>query len=449
MSRMLGEAAVAARLDRLPVGRFHYRMVFLIGAGLFLDSFEIALAASVLGALLSEGFSTPSLNSLFISVTFAGFIVGAWCSGILGDRLGRRFCYQINLALFGFASLAAAFTPNVELLIALRFIMGIGMGGELVLGYATLSEFVPPQKRGRLVALLSFIAQSAVFVCALMAMWVIPHLGWRWMFGIVGVVAIAIWLARKNMPESPRWLASRGRHDEAHAVIDEIERQAGVSGEIAEIEDPAARPEPLARSSVTDLLRPGRRRVLGVGIAIMVIIQICLYGFVSWIPTLLVQQGMDIVQSLHWNMIMTLGGPAGGILALLLVDRVGRKGILVVAALAAAGLGMVYPLIGAEAGVMLTGFLLLTAIYVIVVVGQAIYLSELFPTRLRMRGTGVCNTLARVIATLIPFVVPALYASGGMQLVTGVLSGCLIAFALIVGFAGHETRKRSLEESSS
>ncbi|NRB54454.1 MAG: MFS transporter [Salinicola sp.] len=447
MSHLAGEAAVAARLDRLPVGRFHYRMIFLIGAGLFLDSFEIALAASVLGALLSDGWSTPSLNSLFISVTFAGFIVGAWFSGILGDRLGRRFCYQINLALFGFASLAAAFTPNMELLIALRFIMGIGMGGELVLGFATLSEFVPPHKRGRLVALLSFIAQSAVFVCALLAMWVIPNLGWRWMFGLVGVVAIAIWLARKNMAESPRWLASRGRHEEAHAIVDDIERQLGVPRKTPESQAPVS--APLARSSVTDLLRPGRRRVLGVGIAIMVIIQICLYGFVSWIPTLLVQQGMDIVKSLHWNMVMTLGGPAGGILALLLVDRVGRKGILVVAAVVAAALGMLYPRLGVESWVMLTGFLLLTAIYVIVVVGQAIYLSELFPTRLRMRGTGVCNTVARIVATFIPFVVPALHAAGGMQLVTGVLSGCLVAFALIVAFAGHETRKRSLEESSS
>ncbi|WP_176493072.1 MFS transporter [Cobetia sp. 5-25-4-2] len=448
MSHVASEAAVAARLDGLPVGRFHYRMIFLIGAGLFLDSFEIALAASVLAALLSDGWSTLSLNSLFISVTFAGFIVGAWFSGILGDRLGRRFCYQINLALFGFASLAAAFMPNMELLIALRFLMGIGMGGELVLGFATLSEFVPPNKRGRLVALLSLIAQSAVFVCALLALWVIPNLGWRWMFGLVGVAAIAIWLARKNMAESPRWLASRGRHEEAHAIIDDIERQLGVGGQDSERK---ATPisAPLTRSSVTDLMLPGRRRVLGVGIAIMVIIQTCLYGFVSWIPTLLVQQGMDIVKSLHWNMVMTLGGPAGGILALLLVDRVGRKGILVVAAIIAAALGMLYPRLDVESWVMMTGFLLLTAIYVIVVVGQAIYLSELFPTRLRMRGTGVCNTVARIIATFIPFIVPALYAAGGMQLVTSVLSGCLLAFALIVAFAGHETRKRSLEESSS
>lgn len=142
------ELSIAHGLDNLPLGRYHYRILALIGAGLFLDSFELQMAGAVLGAVLADHWSTTQLNAWFISATFLGFLIGAWTSGILGDRLGRRYCYQINLGIFGLTSLLAAFAPNMYVLIGLHFLMGIGLGGELVLGYATLSEFMPPPEEG-------------------------------------------------------------------------------------------------------------------------------------------------------------------------------------------------------------------------------------------------------------------------------------------------------------
>lgn len=442
------ELSIANRLDRLPVGRFHYRLIFMIGAGLFLDSFELALAGSVLGALLAEHWSTPQMNSWFISATFMGFIIGAWTSGVLGDRIGRRYCYQINLAIFGLASLAAAFAPNMYVLIGLRFLMGIGLGGELVLGFATLSEFVPPGKRGRLVAFLSFIAQSALFVAGLTALWVIPNLGWRWMFGIAGVAALIIWAMRKSMPESPRWLASKGRFDEADAIVGAVEKEMNIAP-LPSTEAIAPTPTaPLITATIGDLFKKGQRAKIVVGISIMITIQICLYGLVSWLPSFFVQQGFDIVKSLQWNTVMSFGGPVGGLIALLLVDRVGRKPILICAALCAAVLAAIYVTLKSESALMGVGFLLIASIYTVVVVGQAIYLSELFPTRLRMRGTGTCSAIARLVATMIPFAVPALFASGGINLVIGIVGAALLTFALIVLFLGKETRQQSLESTS-
>ncbi|GAH36454.1 unnamed protein product, partial [marine sediment metagenome] len=200
-----------ARLDRLPIGRFHWRILALIGAGMFLDAFDIYLAGGVLGAVLKEGWSTLELNAAFVSATFAGMTLGAWFSGILGDRFGRRFCYQLNLAIFGLGSIAAAFAPTMTALIAARLVIGIGLGAEIVIGYATLTEFVPAASRGRWIGLLAVITNFSLFASSMVGLWVIPTFGWRYMFGIVGVLAMVVWVMRKSMPESPRWLASKGR----------------------------------------------------------------------------------------------------------------------------------------------------------------------------------------------------------------------------------------------
>src|SRR5215467_2334086 len=162
-----------ARLDRLPISKFHWRVLGLIAGGMFLDAFEIYLAGGVLGALVKSGWSDLARNAQFISMTFAGMVVGAWFAGILGDRYGRRFSYQANLLIFGLASLAGAAAPSMNWLIVARF--------------------------------------------------VIPNVGWRWMFVIVGIGALIVWQLRKRMPESPRWLEAHGQIDEAERVLKEIE----------------------------------------------------------------------------------------------------------------------------------------------------------------------------------------------------------------------------------
>ena len=130
---------VGWRLDRLSVSRFHWRVLALIAAGMFFDSFDLYLAGGVLGALVQSGESTLQMNAMFISATFLGMMIGAWFAGILGDRFGRKFTYQFNLMIFGIASLAGAVAPSMTWLIAARFVMGLGLGAEIVVGYGTLA----------------------------------------------------------------------------------------------------------------------------------------------------------------------------------------------------------------------------------------------------------------------------------------------------------------------
>ena len=128
---MLAEASIGYRLDRLPLSRFHWRLLGLVAAGMFFDSFDIYIAGSVLAAMIHSGESTLQLNAGFVSATFIGMMAGAWLSGLLGDRFGRRFSYQFNLGVYGFASIAAAFSPNIYWLIFFRLVMGLGMGAEI------------------------------------------------------------------------------------------------------------------------------------------------------------------------------------------------------------------------------------------------------------------------------------------------------------------------------
>ncbi|WP_158744439.1 MFS transporter [Acidisphaera sp. L21] len=439
------QMTVGQRLDRLPNSSFHRRTLALIGAGMFFDGFDIYLAAGVLGAMVRDGFSTVQNNAWFLSCTFLGMMIGAWVSGILGDRYGRRFSYQFNLALFGLASLAAAFAPSIMWLSGFRFIMGLGLGAEIVLGYATLSEFVPPATRGKAASIMHFCTNSALMVATFGGWLIIPYLGWRWMFAIAGVGAGIVWLMRKNMPESPRWLESKGRIAEADALTRVIETEAlGREPDVTPARLGVAPVVP--RTSVTQLFQGRLLRRTITGISINVINNLITHGFIGWMPTFFVKEGMTVTSSLGYTAIMTLGAPVGSVLGYAMSESVGRKWGTVVLSIAACALGLVYPHMTDPVPLLTVGFFLVVMIFAVGALSIAAYVPELFPTSVRMRGVGLCSTTGRLANVGIPFLVTALYISYGLTGVLALISGGFILQALIVATIGIETRGRSLEE---
>lgn len=435
-----------ARLDRLPISAFHWRILFLIGAGMILDGFEIYLQGGVLGALLKSGWSDLALNSRFISASFVGMVIGAWFAGILGDHFGRRFSYQMNLLIFGIASLAGAAAPDMHWLIAFRFVMGIGLGAEIVVGYAAMSEFVPPAARGRWIAGLSIFTNGALFLSALVGYIVIPTIGWRWMFIIAGVGALIVWYLRKNMPESPRWLESKGRTEEAERVMAAIEAEVSRNHVLPPVTTVAEPPRPGSKLPPLSAIF-SRRLVMRTVVASVIAIAIntAVYGFIAWLPTFFVKQGMSIGSSLGFTTLMSLGGPFGALVAMLVADRFGRKPVVIGASVVAIVLGMLYPYVAEPVLFVLIGFVLVSAVYVIIGVGFALYIPELYPTDLRMRGNGFCNTLGRAMAMVVPFIIVPLFNAYGVSGVTGFVSAVLLVAALVVAIFGTETRQKSLE----
>lgn len=434
----------ASRLDRLPLSRFHWRLLLLIGAGLFLDAFDVYVGGVVTGALLKQGWTTLELNALFGTMTFAGLTVGALAAGIVGDRFGRRSSYQFNLALFGLASFAAALAPSMPWLIAARFIMGIGLGAEIVISYGMLSEFVPPRYRGRMLAVLALFANSAVFIASLVSLWVIPNLGWQAMFLIAGVGALIVWFMRKNMPESPRWLESCGRLEEAEAVLAAVEAEVAKSQPLpayARELTPVAPPV-----SIGVLFTP---QVLGrtiVASLIMMTIGFSIYGFLNWLPSFFVKQGFDIVKSLTWTTVMSLGGPIGTVVGIMITDRVGRRPAIVGSCLATAVFGLVYQQMTSPNLLMAVGFLLVSSIYVLVAIGQGAYVPELFATSYRLRGTGFAGMAGRLTSAGCQFIVLWLFTTGGVGLVVGSVIGAQLLLAVVVWVMHIETNGRRLEE---
>jgi putative MFS transporter len=440
---------IGKRLDRLPPGKFHARMLCLIGAGMFFDGFDIYLAAGVLGALVREGVSNVDTNAWFISATFSGMTLGAWLAGVLGDRYGRRFSYQFNLAIFGLASIAAAFAPNIIWLTGFRFVMGLGLGAEIVIGYGTLSEFMPPAIRGRYAALLAVFTNSALFVATFGGFLIIPYLGWRWMFAIAGMGAGVVWLMRKNMPESPRWLESKGRFAEAERITRHIEQDlVGMPDQAVAMDQGQVRAAAVASAPVMPLSTLFKGRMLKrtvTGIVINIVNNLITHGFITWMPTFFIAEGLTVTRSLGYTTVMTLGAPVGALLGYTLSDTLGRKRGIVVFSFVALVLGLIYPQVTSAYAVMGTGFCLVATIFILGALSIAGYVPELFPTEIRMRGVGLCSTTGRLANVGIPFLIAFLYNSAGVTGVLELISAGLLVQGLVVAFIGVETNGLALE----
>src|SRR6202043_576073 len=185
-------------------------------------------------------FSTLPQNLQFISLTFVGMTIGSLVTGFLGDRLGPRFTYQINRLFLGLDSLAAAFAQDMNQLIICRFVQGLGLGAEIVVGYSTLTEFVPPKTRGRWLSMMAFIVVAGFPATSLLGYLIIPNFGWRPMFVIAGIGSLIVWYLGKNLPESARWLESEGRDEEAEALMQAIETEASGSKPLPSVVIPPA-----------------------------------------------------------------------------------------------------------------------------------------------------------------------------------------------------------------
>jgi MFS transporter, putative metabolite:H+ symporter len=437
-----------ARLDRLPLSSFHRRIMWLIGAGMFFDGFDIYLAGIVLGATVKSGFSTLSQNAQFVSATFVGMMLGSLVTGFLGDRYGRRFTYQSNLAIFGFASLAAAFAPSMRVLILIQFIIGFGLGAENVVGYSTLTEFVPPQSRGKWLGFMTVFVVTGLPVAGLLGRLIIPSLGWRAMFVLGGVGALVVWYLRKKLPESPRWLESVGRAEEAEALLVTIENEVAL-GQHTPLPAPAFGTAAKHSRHLSSLLSPAILPRMILGSVSLIVINSLLYGFVTWLPTFFVQQGLSIARSFNYSLAMALGAPLGSALGAVTADSWGRKPTIVGASLLTIVIGSFYPFVKNPAILMITGFFLIIPIYVLVALLFAIYIPELFPTEVRLRASGICNTFGRGAIIFTSFIVVALFRSHGVGGVLVFMIGLLIIEILVVLALGVEPKKRRLEEIES
>ncbi len=431
-----------ARLDRLPISSFHYRIFWLIGAGMFFDGYDLYVGASVLGAAVQSKFATLPQVPQFISWTFVGMTIGSLVAGFLGDGFGRRFTYQFNLIIFGLASLAAAAAPSMEWLIVCRFFMGLGLGAEIVVGYSTMTEFVPPASRGRWMSFMAFIVVAGFPATSLVSTLVIPSFGWRPMFVVAGVGALIVWYLRKKLPESPRWLERQGRPEAAEALMREIEREASGGRPLP----PPAVPLPVPPWTFASLFSPALLPRLVVGCVVLVTANTLIFGFVNWLPTFFGQQGIGIAKSLSYTLVLAGGSLVGCAVGAVTADRFGRKPTIIGASIFTIVFGAIYPYTVEPWLLLTTGFFLVVGIYVLTAVLYGVYTTELFPTEVRLRANGLCNMLGRGVTIVTPFIILALFKEYGVGGVLALMIGLLVVQIGVVAIWGIETNRRGLEE---
>ncbi len=333
-------------------------------------------------------------------------------------------------------------------LIAIRAVMGIGLGAEFVVGYGMISEFVPPARRGQFTALLNLISSSGVFAVSLTSLVVIPLLGWRAMFVIGGLGALGAWWLRRKLPESPRWLEHVGRTEQAEAVLQAIEREA------AQVEAARGRalPAPVIVPGVEPrrvpisvlFTRPVIRRTL-LAIAVNVTCLVGSYSFTAWMPSFFVKQGLSVTRSLGFFTAMTAGTIAGPLLGVFLADRIGRRRGIMATGLACGAIGAVYPFLASPVPIMFCGFLLVSMMSLFLALGLGGYTPELFPTAYRFRGSGLAQMAGRAGLIATPYGVLLLFGNYGIAGVVGAIATMYVTLVVIVALAGIETNQKSLE----
>jgi putative MFS transporter len=434
-----------ARLDRLPISPFHYRIFWLVGAGMFFDGYDLYVAGGVLASVAQSQFSTPAQIPQFVSLTFVGMTAGALITGFIGDRFGRRFTYQINLLIFGLASLAAAFAQNMDQLIVCRFVQGLGLGAEIVVGYSTLTEFVPPKTRGRWLSMMAFIVVAGFPATSLLGYLVIPNFGWRPMFVIAGIGSLIVWYLRKNLPESPRWLESEGRDEEAEALMQAIETEASVGKPLP----PVVIPPAVKLAAAIDMIKPPLLQRMIVGSWVLITINTLIFGFVIFLPQFFLRQGLTITNSLAYTLVLSVGSLVGCALGAYLSDAIGRRMSIIGASVVTIVSGYIYARFDATADpaiVLSVGFVLVVAIYVQTAILYGVYTPELFPTEIRLRANGICNFFGRGATVVSPFIVGTLMASYKLPGVVWLMIGLVVVQILVVWAWGVEPRNRGLEE---
>lgn len=446
-SELAAAPGVAGRLERLPLSRFHRRFVTLVSLGGWFDFYDIFMVAYLGAALRDAGFLDLPQLSLYVSSGFVGMFVGAIVFGLGSDYLGRRPAFIFMLLIYSFFTLAGAFAPDPSWLIATRALAGVGIGAELIVIDTYVTEMVPSAVRGRYVAITQLVGFTAIPIVAATSYLLVPtHFfmdGWRWVMIIGAVGAVFAWHLRRGLTESPRWLESRGRSAEAAAIVDEIERQI-VHEHGSPLPAPPVVPGGVeARMPWLDLWKPPVRNRTLMMIAFHVLQTVGLYGWANWLPTFLVQQGVPLVTSLRYTLLMAVASPVGPLFAVFTSDLFERKWTIVTLSVAMAATGVLFLQARAPWEVIACGALLTMLSYWFSAAFHS-YQAELFPTRARATGVGFTYSWSRLSAAVSSLAIGALLPHG-VGAVVLLISAAWVGVAVIIGVFGPKTNSMPLE----
>lgn len=450
--------SIIARIDRLPRSRYLAGLVGRIAAGGWFEFYEFFMPGFIVIGLVKSGVFTIENRGLldfhsfasFLASFFLGMLISTAVFGFVSDRIGRRAVFVWSMVVYSLAQFAIAWLNNPVVIDAFRFVGGLAIGMQLINNDSFMAELTPRHLRGNYMTLAYVFILTAVPIVALLATVLVPHspfgiAGWRLVVLAGALSGLAVWFVQRGLPESPRWLHAHGREAEADQILSKIERHVEL-----ERRAPLPVPEPFdheaepRRGSWLEMFGPlylSRTVVLSVFQFCQTII---IYGFTAFIPVLLVKQGFSIVHSLVYSFLIVLLTPVGGILGVVLAERIERKWQLVLSAILIGVCGTAFANAHSVGMIVVTGSLITLGNNWMITIFHP-YAAELFPTRIRAQAVGLTFSWSRVSAIFVGYWATDLLSAFGPQGVFGMIAAATLVIILAVGALGPTTNGRSLE----
>ena len=460
MSTSISAAQIMARLDRLPVTSVTWKMVLLIALGGCFEIYDIAFTAIVAPGFYAAGIFSATTKSFFgmtglasfIAAFFTGLFFGTIIFSYIADKFGRRSIFTFALLWYSIATLIMAFQGTANMVILWRFIAGLGVGVELVTIDTYLAELVPKSMRGKAFGFQQGIGALTTPIVGILGWLLIPTAplgidGWRWVVGIGSLGAIFVWWLRLALPESPRWLAQLGRFAEADRLMSEIEAKvrARIGGELPPI-GPLA-PEEEGRGSYWEMFNPiyrGRTIMLTV---FQLFQTIGYYGFINWVPTLLLAKGIQVTHSLLYTGVMEIADPLWPLASMVIADKIERKWQIVLSAAGIAVFGILFSQQKSALALIILGAIVTMCTRWLSYSFHA-YQSELFPTRIRARAIGFTYSWSRISVVFSSFIIAWFLREYGTTGVFVFIAAAMAIVMITIGVFGPKTNRLALEEIS-
>lgn len=449
------EAGIAARLERLPMTGYQRSLFGIIATAWFFDSMDLGLMTFVLGSMKAEFALTAAQAGLLASSSFLGMFLGAAIAGLLADRFGRKPVFQVSMVFWGLGSLMCGFADSVTALMLCRVLLGFGMGMEFPIGLSMVSEIVPAKSRGKYVAILEGFWPIGFIAAGALTFIFLPIVGWRGIFIALSVPAVFVFVVRRRVPESPRWLEDVGRRSEANAVMAGIEAhvQRAWGRPLPAVSDIYAPPPQVSnrKARFVEIWQgPYARRTIMLW-SVWFFALLGYYGLTTWLGALLQQAGYAVTKSVLYTVYISLAGIPGFMFSAWLLEKWGRKPTCALMLLGSAGAAFLYGQAAVHrvpveqliaAGLCMQFFLfgMWSVLYA--------YTPELYPTRSRATGSGFASSIGRIGSLAGPYLVGVLLplAGQGGVFTLGALSFVVAALAVLV--LGVETKGRALEDVS-
>ncbi len=451
-----GPDDISQRLESLPASSTLWRLVILLSLGGCFEVYDLFFTGYIAPGLNRSGLLTTTTVAFFgfsgmgafVAATFAGLFIGTFFLGFLADRFGRRSIFTSALLCYSAATVTMACQSTSGGVLLWRLIAGIGIGVEIITIDAYITELVPSWMRGRAFAINQAIMFTAVPIVAALSWWLVPMAplgidGWRWVVLIGAAASMIIWILRLWVPESPLWLARQGRLAEAGQILRTLEAASGAAAHPVRAAD--VRPlRPSARAGYAELTRPPYFAL----VALFMVFNLCqafgVYGFANWVPALLVDKGITVTKSLQYSFIIAFAYPIAPLMAASFADRFERKWIICGAAVAISLFGMAFAQLTQAPLLILCG-VAITAANMTMSYAYHAYQTEVFPTAIRARASGLVYSMSRVAATFSGFIVAYVLRELGVVGVFGLITAAMAIVIVAIAVFGPNVRGKLLD----